>query len=183
MPDDDDDLLRTDEVPALPLEPDEHDTVPIDLAAAANPERPRVTAITEPPPAPIPPPPRRERSDRAPGAAEAAEGWLAEDTSLTRATEKALSIPAKVTVDRATITIITGVNAGQVFALDAFDHVIGRGTEADIWVEDATISRRHARIVRRPDGRFYVEDLGSTNGTFVAGRRIEGRAELATGDR
>src|SRR5262249_52758426 len=131
--------------------------------------RPRVTAVTEPPSAHL--------------AAAPAAGWLEEDTSLTRSTEKTLSVPAKVTVDRATVTIITGLNAGQVFALDGFEHVIGRGTEADVWVEDATISRRHARIVRRPDGRFYAEDLGSTNGSFVAGRRLEGRAELVSGDR
>ena len=111
------------------------------------------------------------------------DGWLGEDTSLTRATEKTLSIPSKTSADRATMTVITGLHAGQVFALDAGDHVIGRGTEANVWVEDPSISRRHACVSRRSDGRFFVEDLGSTNGTFVSGRRIDGRAELVSGDR
>jgi two-component system cell cycle response regulator len=177
MPDEDDDLLRTDEVPAVALEPEEHETVPIDIAAATNSRRPRVTAVTEPPSANL------AAHHAAAPPSEIGETWLDEETSLTRATEKTLSVPAKVTIDRATVTVITGLNAGQVFALDGFDHVIGRGTEADVWVEDPAISRRHARIVRRPDGRYYVEDLGSTNGTFVAGRRIEGRCELANGDR
>jgi two-component system cell cycle response regulator len=111
------------------------------------------------------------------------DGWLGEDTRLTRATEKTLSIPSKTSADRATMTVITGLHAGQVFALDAGDHVIGRGTEANVWVEDPSISRRHACVSRRSDGRFSVEDLGSTNGTFVSGRRIDGRAELVSGDR
>ena len=70
-----------------------------------------------------------------------------------------------------------------MFALDQLEHVIGRGTEADLWVEDPAISRRHARFGRRMDGRFFCEDLGSTNGTFVGGRKIEGRCDLQNGDR
>lgn len=119
---------------------------------------------------------------RAPGAT-ADEGWLNEDTSLTRATEKSLAVPAAVSPDRATLTILTGTNAGQVVSLDDLEHILGRGTEADVWVEDAAISRLHARFARRPDGRFYVEDLGSTNGTFVTGHRIDARTELKNGDR
>ena len=54
-------------------------------------------------------------------------------------------VPSTGNKDRATLTIISGINAGQVFALDGTDHVIGRGTEADLWVEDGGVSRRHAR--------------------------------------
>ncbi len=109
--------------------------------------------------------------------------WLGEDTSLQRATEKTLSAPAAVISDRATLTVLNGLHAGQTFALDGLDHVLGRGTDADLWLEDPTISRRHARLARRPDGRFVIEDCGSTNGTFVAGRKLEGRADLQNGDR
>ena len=97
-------------------------------------------------------------------------------------TEKAISIAAPATRDRATLTVITGLDAGQVFSLDAADASVGRGLEASLVLEDAAISRLHARIVRGDDGRHVVHDLGSTNGTFVAGRRIE-RAPLASGDR
>jgi two-component system cell cycle response regulator len=167
------DLLRTAEVAAVPIPEETTDDVRIDIGGVTHPPKP----VTEPP-ATI-----RFDAPAASVAPAADERWLAEDTSLTRATEKTLSVPASSNIDRATLTVLTGLNAGQTFALDGVDHVIGRGTEADVWVEDPAISRRHARIARRPDGRFFVEDLGSTNGTFVGGKRVEGRAEIASGVR
>src|SRR5262249_49769945 len=156
------DLLKTGEVEAAPLEPEEHETVPIDIDARTNPpQRVSVRAPTDPP--------VTTRFSGAP----TEDAWLSEDTSLTRATEKALSVPAPVATDRATLTVIRGLNAGQVFALDGLEHTVGRGTEADLWVEDPAVSRSHARIARRPDGRYFIEDLNSTNHVFVGGRRIE----------
>ena len=57
---------------------------------------------------------------------------------------------------------------------------IGRGP-CDIELPDPEVSRRHA-ILRQVDFAAGIEDLGSTNGTFVNGRRIEGIAELVAGD-
>jgi two-component system cell cycle response regulator len=174
--DKEEDLLRTAEVAALPIDELERAPVSFELGGTHPPPRisakPRDFAHDDP-----------AQTLRVPGGAGAEEGWLGEDTSLTRATEKTLSVPASVNPDRATLTILSGLNAGQILALDAFEHVIGRGTEADIWMEDPAISRLHARIARRPDARFSIEDLKSTNGTFVTGRRVEGRAELQSGDR
>jgi diguanylate cyclase (GGDEF)-like protein len=84
--------------------------------------------------------------------------------------------------DRPTLTVMTGLDAGRVLPLDRSEHVLGRGHEADVRLEDAAISRRHARIVRQPDETFAVEDLQSTNGTFVGGRRVD-RARLTPGER
>jgi len=59
---------------------------------------------------------------------------------------------------------------------------VGREAPSDVCVDDATLSRRHARFVLQDDGaRLDVEDLGSTNGTWLAGRRVE-RAIAALGD-
>jgi diguanylate cyclase (GGDEF)-like protein len=85
-------------------------------------------------------------------------------------------------LDRAILTVLTGVNAGQVFRLDTDETIIGRGREAHVRVDDVGISRKHTRVVRSQDGRYFVEDLGSTNGTFVAARRVD-RFELRPGDR
>ncbi len=82
---------------------------------------------------------------------------------------------------RPTLTIMSGVDAGRVFALDRDVQVIGRSETCDVHVDDAGISRRHARITRAADGGFYVEDLGSTNGTFVGTRRVA-TARIASGD-
>ncbi len=174
----DDDLLRTGEVPSIPIAAPEEEVVsgrlPIDLGGTHPPPRIKVNRFdSDAPPA---------MTLRVPGAA-SDDGWLGEDTSLTRATEKSLAVPTSVKPDRATLTVLTGLNAGQILALDTLEHVLGRGTDADLWLEDPAISRKHACVARRPDGRFTLEDLGSTNGTFLSGQRIHGRSDLESGDR
>jgi two-component system cell cycle response regulator len=170
MPDDpEDDLSKTDEVAVVAID---DVAAPIDIGAPTQMPPPSVQL-------PSMAPPTVRYATPSPGD----DSWLGEDASLTRATERTLSVPARVVPDRATLTIITGINAGQIFALDAPEVVIGRGTEADLWVEDPSISRRHARIARRADGRYFVEDLASTNGTFVSGHRVNGRMEVPSGER
>jgi diguanylate cyclase (GGDEF)-like protein len=58
-------------------------------------------------------------------------------------------------------------------ALDGDSVTIGRGADADLVVDDPGVSRHHARIGRAPEGGFYVQDLGSTNGTFVGAARVD----------
>jgi pSer/pThr/pTyr-binding forkhead associated (FHA) protein len=60
--------------------------------------------------------------------------------------------------------------------------VIGRGRDADLQLEDESVSRRHARLLMQ-ESQPVIEDLGSQNGTFVNGRAIVGAARLAMGDR
>src|SRR4051794_15788651 len=61
--------------------------------------------------------------------------------------------------------------------------VIGRSSEGfGALGGDPEISRRHAQVSRTPEGRLYISDLGSTNGTFVNGERIAGSAWLNPGD-
>lgn len=60
--------------------------------------------------------------------------------------------------------------------------VIGRAPECSVCLEDEFVSNLHARIYVLQD-RYYVEDLGSTNGTYVNGRRINYPIELRVGDR
>ncbi len=109
--------------------------------------------------------------------------WTTGETTSDRTTDPMMSVaPCSGAKDRATLTILSGINAGQVFALDGTEHIIGRGTEADLWLEDGGVSRRHARITCRTDGRYVVDDLGSTNGTFIGSERIETR-EVRPNDR
>ena len=74
------------------------------------------------------------------------------------------------------------LDPGAEFELARVDVTIGRGGQSDIAVEgDEFASARHARIEPRPDG-VWVQDLGSTNGTFVNGVRVEQRRRLEPGD-
>src|SRR5206468_10723387 len=62
------------------------------------------------------------------------------------------------------------------------ENLLGRDRQAVVWIDSATVSRRHARIVVT-EGEAVVEDLGSRNGTSVQGQRIRGSMRLADGDR
>jgi hypothetical protein len=65
-----------------------------------------------------------------------------------------------------------GGRAGEIFHPAGERTTIGRSPDCEIFLDDVTVSRRHAVIVAR-DSELYVEDLGSLNGTFLNRRRIE----------
>lgn len=78
--------------------------------------------------------------------------------------------------------IIEGADRGRRFELPAHEpQLIGRSTEA-LPISDATVSRRHAELTP-DDGRWYIRDLDSANGTFVNGRPVLDSTEVAPGDR
>lgn len=81
------------------------------------------------------------------------------------------------------LVVISGRQMGQVFPLvNRADARIGRADDADLCIRDASISRYHAAVYIDERSRCRIRDLGSTNGTFVNGRRVQD-GELAAGDR
>ena len=73
-----------------------------------------------------------------------------------------------------------GGRAGETFHPTGERTTIGRSPECEIFLDDVTVSRRHAVLIAQ-DGRFVIEDQGSLNGTFLNRHRIES-GELADGD-
>lgn len=69
----------------------------------------------------------------------------------------------------------------KVFQLSEGEHILGRDPRCHVWVDASGVSRRHARIVVT-GAEVHLEDLGSSNGTFVGGRRISAPHRLAHGD-
>jgi Protein of unknown function (DUF3662)/FHA domain len=69
---------------------------------------------------------------------------------------------------------------GQRYSLNASSVVLGRSSEADIPIDDTGVSRRHLEI-RTTDGTTSAVDLGSTNGSYVNGRKVAGSVELTDG--
>jgi pSer/pThr/pTyr-binding forkhead associated (FHA) protein/ribosomal protein L40E len=75
-----------------------------------------------------------------------------------------------------------GGRAGETFVLDQERTTVGRSPECDIFLDDVTVSRRHAVVAREGGDHLEIEDLGSLNGTFLNRKRIESSAQLADGD-
>jgi pSer/pThr/pTyr-binding forkhead associated (FHA) protein len=73
-----------------------------------------------------------------------------------------------------------GGRSGESFTIEGDRTSIGRSPDAEVFLDDVTVSRNHALIVRRQDG-LYIDDLGSLNGTYVNRRRIESH-KLDDGD-
>ena len=78
------------------------------------------------------------------------------------------------------LVVKRGPGAGSRFVLDSEEVSAGRHPDSDIFLDDVTVSRRHASIVRGPDG-YRVRDAGSLNGTYLNRERIE-EAKLSNGD-
>jgi predicted component of type VI protein secretion system len=75
----------------------------------------------------------------------------------------------------------SGPTPGAAFTLEGDQMTIGRDSTNEIVINDAEVSRRHARLTFQ-GGKYVLEDLGSTNGTFVNGQRLAGPRVLKTGE-
>ena len=78
------------------------------------------------------------------------------------------------------VAVLDGANAGETVSLDEAPILIGRGADAAIRLDDDYVSTRHARIGSSGD-QWYVEDLGSTNGTYVGNSRISQPTAISLG--
>jgi pSer/pThr/pTyr-binding forkhead associated (FHA) protein len=74
-----------------------------------------------------------------------------------------------------------GPNAGSTFLLESESVSAGRNTESDVFLDDVTVSRKHAVFERHDDGAWFVRDVGSLNGTYVNGEQVD-ETKLATRD-
>jgi pSer/pThr/pTyr-binding forkhead associated (FHA) protein len=112
-------------------------------------------------------------------ALDAGEGEVLEGAAALSSADRAAvdALPA----GSALLVVRRGPNAGSRFLLDTPVTTAGRHPESDIFLDDVTVSRRHAEFHRGPDGRFTVRDVGSLNGTYVGRERID-EAVLASGD-
>ena len=103
-------------------------------------------------------------------------------THLVATDESTLSIPAVVADPAglpsgdggALLHVARGPNAGSTYAIGTTAIAVGRHPESDVFLDDITVSRRHALFERGPEG-ISVRDVGSLNGTYVNRDRIDER--------
>jgi two-component system, cell cycle response regulator len=103
-----------------------------------------------------------------------------DETMAVSASRKSQEIVPPVLQQRTVIKVLTGLEAGRVHMITTDAVVVGRGTACDLRIDDTSLSRQHCRI-RKTGGSFFVEDLGSRNGTMVNGVRIQAPLLLSDG--
>ena len=102
-------------------------------------------------------------------------------TEIEDDTGEVIEIPVEELQEgQALLVVRRGPNAGSQFLIEKDVTTAGRHPESDIFLDDITVSRRHAEI-RRKDGAFFVHDMGSLNGTYVNRERVD-NTQLANGD-
>jgi pSer/pThr/pTyr-binding forkhead associated (FHA) protein len=110
------------------------------------------------------------------GTEDTTQAWQLNETGDLQAVD-----PEQVASEGAALVIRSGGGrAGETFLVAADQMRIGRSPEAEVFLDDVTVSRNHALLVRRRDG-LYIDDLGSLNGTYVNRKRIESH-KLQDGD-
>lgn len=135
-----------------------------------------------PPPQPVPPPQDFVLSSMLPPKLD-----YDDDVEQTRVGATIVGAPAyrgqaAPAPKKAYVTVMAGARAGEMFKLTQDETVLGRGPQSTIHLDSDGVSRKHARIVKQGEGQYVVEDLGSTNGTWVDEQRINFRL-LKDGDR
>ncbi len=93
--------------------------------------------------------------------------------------EDARNTIAQLPEGSALLVVVRGPNVGARFLLNAEKVTVGRKPKCDIFLDDVTVSRKHAEFVRTPSG-FTLRDTGSLNGTYV-GRQLIDSVELRNG--
>jgi len=94
--------------------------------------------------------------------------------------DTAVDALAELPEGAAVLVVRRGPNAGSVFNIENGEVAAGRHPESEIFLDDITVSRRHA-VISATDDRYVVRDVGSLNGTYVNHERVD-ESELHSGD-
>jgi len=107
------------------------------------------------------------------------------ETTITFAEPIDIGDEAQIDLERLAIegpllVVVKGIGVGQTFQIGEMDIAIGRDPSNDIFLDDITVSRKHAEI-RHRDNRLVIADTGSLNGTYLNRERVE-EAAIDHGD-
>ncbi len=95
--------------------------------------------------------------------------------------EKILMQLKKILPGKRGVLVIKGPNIGDEFFIEKDEFIIGRSPESDVFLDDITVSRKHA-LLKKDGGDYRLIDSGSLNGSYLNGNIVE-EAVLSNGDR
>jgi serine/threonine protein kinase len=184
-------LIVGEPVAAPPPPPPPPPGVPVPPAVAAAPPPPPPpppgpAPLPDPPPPPAPPPaPAAPTPPAPPASAPASANAPTNAPPPPAGPGDPTPVPTpSVPLEAIVLRVTEGPATGKLLRVGGEELLIGRQAPGDGKLgNDIEISRRHARLTRSDDGSFVIEDLGSTNGTFVNGERLSGARVLAPGDK
>ncbi|MFI5368586.1 MAG: FHA domain-containing protein, partial [Spirochaetia bacterium] len=84
---------------------------------------------------------------------------------------------------RALLIILSRADFGTTFVIDQPALVLGRQKDSDCVINDTLLSRHHCRVISDETGDYWLEDLGSTNGSYLNSRKLQEKMRLSYGDR
>jgi hypothetical protein len=84
---------------------------------------------------------------------------------------------------RALLVILSKRGFGTTFVIDQPHSVLGRQSDCEFVIDDPLLSRRHCAVTVEAEGDYFLEDLSSTNSTFLNSRKLEEKSRLTYGDR
>ena len=90
---------------------------------------------------------------------------------------------SELQVNRAVLLVLSEDNFGKAFVIGKPFSDLGRGTKCNIRIDDPLISTMHCRIEAGEDGKYYIEDCGSTNATYLNRKVLRKKTHLLYGDR
>jgi two-component system cell cycle response regulator len=100
-------------------------------------------------------------------------------------TKTAVTVISKIserpTSPNAALVVIYGLDLGRKYDLASETTILGRSSKADIQVDQESVSRNHAKLIAQ-DKKVMIQDMGSTNGTYVNDEQIQGELQLRNGD-
>ena len=101
----------------------------------------------------------------------------------TQSAEKHKVAPISLLTNRGVLVILSSNSFGKSFIINRMCTVIGRSYDCEIVIDDPLVSKRHCQVLLEEDNKFYIEDIGSKNSTYLNEKKVKKKEHVIYGDR
>ena len=101
----------------------------------------------------------------------------------TQIAEKHKILPTSLLTNRGLMVVLSSNFLGKSFIINRINTIVGRNPDCDIIIDDPLVSKKHCRIIFEEDKKFYIEDLGSKNSTYLNEKELKKKEHIIYGDR